>query len=40
MKEFELQGDISSGFRWRVKGATEVKRKLVPLKPTWTPNSA
>ena len=23
MKEFELQGDISSGFRWRVKGTGE-----------------
>ena len=32
MKEFELQGDISSGFRWRVKGATEVEREaFVPL---------
>jgi hypothetical protein len=37
MKQFELQGDISSGFRWRVKGIgelelAEVKREaFVPL---------
>ena len=36
MKEFELQGDISSGFRWRVKGTgeqelAEVKREPVLL---------
>ena len=28
MKEFELQGDISSGFCWRVKGATEVEEMM------------
>ena len=39
MKEFELQGDISSGFRWRVKGTGELesaevkKEAFVPLKP-------
>lgn len=35
MKEFELQGDISSGFRWRVKGTGELaeaeRKAFVPL---------
>ena len=32
MKEFELQGDISSGFRWRIKGTMEAEREVfVPL---------
>jgi hypothetical protein len=33
MKEFELQGDISSGFRWRVKGTGELAEReaFVPL---------